>query len=72
MKSPTLENQRVRLSPLYLGNYKQLCQIANQKKLVQYSPSKIDTPKDLKNYVEIAIDNYYHENALAFIIFDKE
>ena len=42
MKAPFLENQRVRLSLLDLSNYEHLLSIANQDKLVQFSPSKID------------------------------
>ena len=45
----TLENTRVKLSPLTLDNYHHLTEIGKEPKLVQYSPSKIDTPEDLKN-----------------------
>lgn len=44
-----LENEFVQLSPLTLDNYKNLIQIASQKKLVQYSPSDIESPVALKN-----------------------
>lgn len=72
MKTPTLENHRVKLTLLDLSNYMHLSEIALQPKLVQYSPSKIDTPEDLKDYVQTAVDNYYHKTAMPFIIFDKE
>lgn len=71
MKAPTLENDRVKLSLLDLSNYKHLLDIARQPNLVQYSPSKIDTPDDLKDYVQTAVDAYYHKTAMPFIIFDK-
>ena len=71
MNVPTLENEHVKLTLLDLTNYKQLSQIAEQPNLVQYSPSKIDTASDLKNYVQIAIDGYYQKNTMPFIIFDK-
>ena len=48
MNTPTLENDRVRLTLLDLSNYKHLVKIAQEPNLVQYSPSKIDTPEDLK------------------------
>jgi len=72
MQVPTLENDRVKLSLLDLSNYTHLIAIANQKNLVQYSPSDIATPEKLKDYVQIAVDNYYHNTAIPFIIFDKK
>lgn len=72
MKAPTLENNRVKLTLLDLSNYKHLLDIAQQPNLVQYSPSKIDTPEDLKDYVQTAVDAYYHQTAIPFIIFDKQ
>ncbi|WP_100611711.1 GNAT family N-acetyltransferase [Confluentibacter lentus] len=72
MKAPTLENLRVKLSLLDLSNYKHLSDIAQQPNLVQYSPSKIDTPEDLKDYVQTAVDDYYHKTGIPFIVFDKE
>ncbi len=71
MKVPTLENERVKLSLLDLSNYKHLLPIAQQENLIQYSPSDISSPEKLKNYVEIAVDHYYHKTAIPFIIFDK-
>tara|TARA_R110002050_G_scaffold100607_2_gene208371 strand:+ start:19625 stop:20191 length:567 start_codon:yes stop_codon:yes gene_type:complete len=72
MKAPTLENNRVKLSLLDLSNYKHLSEIAQQRNLVQYSPSKIDTSDNLKNYVQTAVDTYYHKTAIPFIAFDKQ
>jgi RimJ/RimL family protein N-acetyltransferase len=71
MKAPTLENHRVKLSLLDLSNYRKLNSIAQEPSLLQYSPSKIDTPEDLKAYVQIAVDDYYHKTAIPFIIYDK-
>ena len=53
MNAPTLENNRVKLSLLDLSNYKHLIEIAQQDKLIQYSPSKIDTPEDLENALQL-------------------
>ena len=72
MKVPTLENNRVKLTPLSLENYKHLTEIAQQENLVQYSPSKIDTPRDLKAYVQTAIVRSQDKKAMPFIVFDKE
>ena len=54
-----------------LSNYKHLFEIASQKDLVQYSPSRIETPEELKAFVETAVDHYYQKTAIPFIIFDK-
>ena len=67
----SLENEIVRLSLLDLSNYKQLSKIANEKDLLQYSPSDISTPKTLKDYAQFAIDGYYQNTSIPFIIFDK-
>ena len=72
MAVPTLENQRVKLSLLDLSNYKHLINIGKQTNLVQYSPTKIDTPEDLKAYVQKAVDGYYHKTVIPFIVFDKQ
>jgi RimJ/RimL family protein N-acetyltransferase len=72
MKAPILENQRVKLSLLDVSNYKHLTAIAQQPHLLQYSPSKIDTPEALKTYVQTAVDAYYQKTAIPFIVFDKQ
>lgn len=71
MKAPILQNNRVKLTLLDLSNYLHLSAIAQEPNLVQYSPSKIDTPEDLKDYVQHAVDNYYQKTAIPFIVFDK-
>ena len=54
MQEPiTLENDYVKLSPLTLENYHELFPIASQDKLVQFSPSDIETPKSLKNMLKL-------------------
>ncbi|MFD2726468.1 GNAT family N-acetyltransferase [Hyunsoonleella rubra] len=68
----TLENTRVKLSPLTLNNYHHLIEIAMEPKLVQYSPSKIDTPEDLRLYVKTALEAQKNRTAIPFIIYDKE
>ncbi|MDU8886238.1 GNAT family protein [Yeosuana sp. MJ-SS3] len=72
MNAPTLTNNRVKLSLLDLSNYKHIIPIGQQDKLVQYSPTDIMTPESLKNYAQMAVDDYYHKTAIPFIIYDKE
>ena len=67
-----LENERVKLSLLDLSNYKNLLEIAQQDKLIQYSPNDISTPETLKEYVQFAVDGYYHKTTIPFIIYDKK
>jgi RimJ/RimL family protein N-acetyltransferase len=68
---PTLENEWVRLSPLSLDNYQYLLDIASEENLVQYSPSAINSPNNLKNYTELALKHRDAKTAIPFIIFDK-
>lgn len=72
MNIPTLENNRVKLSLLDLSNYKHLETIAQEKNLIFYSPSDISSPEKLRNYVQVAVDGYYHKTTIPFIIYDKE
>ncbi|MGB5668865.1 MAG: GNAT family protein [Maribacter sp.] len=66
-----LENEFVRLSPLTLENYQNLITIASQEKLVQYSPSDIESPDSLKNYVKMALEEQNKQTSIPFIIYDK-
>ena len=67
----TLENEVVKLSPLTLKNYRNLIPIASQKNLVQFSPSDIETPESLLNYVEIALEQQLKKTSIPFIIYEK-
>ena len=67
----TLENDRVKLNLLDLSNYKHLEFISQEKDLILYSPSDISTPEKLRDYVQVAVDGYYHKTTIPFIIYDK-
>jgi RimJ/RimL family protein N-acetyltransferase len=69
--TPTLENDVVKLSPLTINNFTELILVASQKKLVQYSPSDIETLESLKDYVQIALNQKNDGTSIPFIIFDK-
>lgn len=71
METPTLENERVKLTPLTLDSYHHLVIIAQEKDLIYYSPSDISTPKKLKTYVEVALDGFQNKTVIPFIIYDK-
>ena len=72
MHIPTLENERVKLTLLDLSNYDNLSDISKEPNLIFYSPSKIDTDDDLKAYVQLAVDGYYHKSIIPFLIYDKQ
>ena len=72
MTAPTLENNRVKLIPLDLSNYKQLTTIAKETDLIYYSPNTISTTETLKNYVQTAIEGFYNNTTLPFIVYDKQ
>jgi len=67
----TLEDSRVLLKPLTLSNYKNLIPIAAEHKLVQYSPSDIESEEALKNYVEMALKQLELKTSIPFIVYDK-
>ena len=72
MIAPTLENNRVKLSLLDLSNYEYLLDVSQQENLIQYSPSDITTKEKLKEYVQTAVDGYYHKTIIPFLVFDKQ
>lgn len=69
--APTLENDFAKLSPITMDNFHELIPVASQEKLVQYSPSDIETPESLKNYVQIALNQKENGTSIPFIIFDR-
>ncbi len=71
MITPYLENDFVKLILLDLSNYEHLIPIAKQDRLIQFSPSDISTPDKLKEYVQTAVDGYYHKTTIPYIIYDK-
>ncbi len=66
-----LENDFVRLFPLTLDNYSQLIPIALQPKLVQYSPSDIESEESLKDYVTIALEQRAQKTSIPFMVYSK-
>lgn len=71
MTITTIENERVKLSPLTLDNYHNLISIAQEKDLIYYSPSTISTPETLRNYVEVALEGFQNKSTMPFLIYDK-
>ena len=71
MIAPTLENNCLNISLLNLSNYSHLEAIAQEKDLIYFSLSDISTPEKLRNYVQLAVNGYYHKTIIPFIIYDK-
>jgi len=71
MNIPILENERAKLTLLDLSNYKLVEKIAQEKDLIYYSPSDISTSEKLTDYVKNAVDGYYQETTIPFLIYDK-
>lgn len=71
MKSISLENEIVKLTLLDLSNYHHLMSIATQNDLLYYSPSDISSPEALKKYVQDAVDGFYNQTSIPYLIYDK-
>lgn len=67
-----LENQRVRLELLKPEHAKLLAAVASEPKLVQYSPSDIESDGALAAYIDKAIQGFDKETTIAFAIYDKQ
>ena len=72
MNTPTLENNKVKLTLLDFSNYEKLETIAQEKDLIFYSPSDISSTEKLRDYVQVAVDGYSHKTTIPFIIYDKD
>lgn len=66
-----LENERAKLEPLSLDNYELLIPVASQKKLVQFSPSAIETPEKLRVYVTEALRQKAQGRVIPFLVYDR-
>ncbi len=67
-----LENERVILESLVPSHLTQLLPVALQPGLARYSPSKIDSEKDLSAYLRHALDLRKERKAIPLVVFDKK
>jgi N-acetyltransferase len=71
-KEIILENDRALLRPLKEEDFEKLLPVAiDDATLLQYSPAKIASEADLKNYIRIALNERETKFRYAFSIFDK-
>ncbi len=71
-KEITLENDRVRLTPLTSLDLQELEKVAYEPSLWKLGMSNIKEQKDLEEYVDIALKERNMNVAYPFLIFDKQ
>src|SRR5690606_11282935 len=65
-----LQNKKARLIPLQKEHFEELKSIAFDESLWKYTISKIYTEDDLRNYIEIAIEEREKFQSYPFVIYD--
>ncbi len=69
----TLENKRVKLSPLKAEDYANLVPFAiNEPELWTYSLVPASSPEKMKSYIDHALKARENKNSYAFVVFDKQ
>jgi RimJ/RimL family protein N-acetyltransferase len=71
IKPITLEGKKVRLEPLETEHLEHLSEVAFEKSICQWSPSRITDEKDLQEYIQIALDEQKRGVSLPFVIIEK-
>lgn len=72
-KAYTLENDRVRLSPLQQSDFDQLVNFAiEEPNLWEYSLVSANSPDRMQSYIKKALEGKIEKVAYPFIIFDKK
>jgi RimJ/RimL family protein N-acetyltransferase len=66
-----LEGRFVRLEPLSMLHYEQLCEVGLDEDLWRISPDQIVTPDDLKRYLETALAEQNRGVSLPFATIEK-
>lgn len=67
-----LENDVVRLSPLQVSDYDRLVHFSiDEPDLWYYSLVQANSPENMKNYIQKAVEERASRKSYAFIVFDK-
>ena len=66
----TLQNKKARLIPLQKDHFEELKTIAFDESLWKYTITKIHTEDDLRNYIDIAIEEREKFQSYPFVIYD--
>jgi RimJ/RimL family protein N-acetyltransferase len=67
----TLEGRSVRLEPLTLEHHAPLCKVALDPDLWQWTVTQIETPEELRAYIETALNEQAAGTALPFATIEK-
>ena len=67
----TLNGQFVRLEPLKSEHLEPLCEVGLVEELWRWSPTQIDSPEAMKNYIETALDEQSHGVSLPFVTIEN-
>lgn len=68
----TLENEFVRLVPLKIEHLDALCEVGLNAEIWRVSPSQIDSPKAMRQYIEAALDEQARGVSLPFATVEKK
>ena len=68
----TLEGAHIRLEPLSMSHYAQLCEVGLDEDIWKFTTTHIKTPEDLKTYIETALKLQAEGSALPFAIIEKK
>lgn len=72
-KAHFLENERVKLTPLTLDDFKSLSEFSlNEPNLWEYSLLSASGTENLKKYMDIALKGRSEGNSYPFVVFDKK
>lgn len=72
-KDYTLENNRVRLTPLKIEDFENLVDFAtHEPELWTYSLLQAGSPEKMKIYIEKALEGRKNKHTYAFAVFDKQ
>ncbi len=67
----TLEGQYVRLQPLSLDHYPQLCEVGLDESIWRWTTTAVKTPDDLRGYIEAALAARDQDTALPFATIER-
>jgi RimJ/RimL family protein N-acetyltransferase len=67
LESVVLEGRAVRLEPLSMDHHAALCEVSLGAGLFRFFPFRMETPQDLRGYIEAALREHAMGKALPFV-----
>ncbi len=71
MEPVTLEGRFVRLEPLSLAHYAGLCEVGLEEELWRWTPNRLRTAEDMRDYIRAALDEQAAGRALPFATLER-